>query len=412
MDVAPKPTLPQERHRAGSRLTPQRVVAPTIRFAMSYERCAMTVNPNPLCALSALGQSVWLDYVRRDLIASGELARLVRDDCLRGVTSNPTIFEAAMTRGDAYGEALATRASSSLTAEQIYEQLAIEDIRAAADVLAPEHERTRGRDGFVSLEVAPRLAHDTQATLGEALRLWERIERPNAMIKIPATRAGLPAITGALAHGINVNVTLVFSVERYLAVVDAFQAGLEARIARAEPIDRIASVASFFVSRIDTMVDAMLAARPHAAALRGKLAIASACLAYRRYREWVAAPRWQALAKRGARPQRLLWASTSTKDPAASDVKYVEALIAPNTVNTLPPQTLEAYRDHGEPAPRIDAGIAVADELFERARAAGIDMDAVCEALEDEGVRKFAESYTGLLGKLGARVQALRAGKS
>lgn len=367
----------------------------------------MPPSENPLVRLAALGQSVWLDYIRRGILESGELARLVADDAVSGVTSNPAIFELAIARSDDYRGAIARLAREGTEAEDAYERLALEDIRAAADVLLPVYRASESRDGYVSLEVSPALAHDTEATVREARRLWRAIGRPNAMIKIPATAAGLPAVRRALADGINVNVTLIFSVERYREVVDAFLAGLEDRDAAGLPLDRIASVASFFVSRIDGVVDAALAARvegPHAqaaAALRGRAAIANSALAWRHAGEWTTSRHWQRLAERGARPQRLLWASTSTKDPQASDVKYVEALIAPNTVNTIPPQTLDAYRDHGDPRSRIEDALAEADAVFAGLATLGIDMPAVCQELEADGVRKFAEAFDSLLDKLG-----------
>jgi transaldolase len=370
---------------------------------------------NPLQQLAALDQSVWLDYIRRRMLEDGGLACLRDADALAGVTSNPAIFAEAIVKHDDYREAIGTLARQGLAAAGLYEALAIADVQQAADILRPVYERSGGRDGYVSLEVSPHLAFDGAATLAEAQRLWQRIDRPNAMIKIPATLAGLPAISAALAAGLNVNVTLLFGPSRYQAVVEAFLAGLEARRDAGRPLAAVASVASLFVSRIDTLVDRRLdvlaagAAGGTTRALRGRAAIASAQLAYRQFRRWTAERRWQRLAAHGARPQRLLWASTGTKDPAYPDVKYVDGLIAPRTVTTLPPATLAAYRDHGHPEPRIDDGDPEA--VVRGLAAIGIDLEAVATELEADGVRKFVEPFDELLGNLEtARRAALGAG--
>lgn len=354
---------------------------------------------NPLLRVKALGQSVWLDYIRRGMIESGELARLIREDGLAGVTSNPAIFEQAIVRHGDYEAAIASLARQGMSAKAIYECLALGDVGRAADLLQPAYEATAGRDGFVSLEVSPHLAHDTEHTVAEAQCLWAELRRPNVMIKVPGTYAGLPAIRRLIADGVNVNVTLLFGIERYRAVAETFLAGLEERAAQGQALDSIASVASFFLSRIDVLVDRRLDAHgdPAAQALRGEAAIACARLAYQEYKRILAGPRWQRLASRGARPQRLLWASTSTKDPAYRDVKYVEPLIGPDTVNTMTPETFAAYRDHGDPAPRLEEDLARTQALAARLAALGIDLTAVAEQLEREGVQKFVDPFDRLL---------------
>jgi transaldolase len=355
------------------------------------------VTANPLIRLVELGQSPWYDYVTRDLITSGELAQLIARDGLRGMTSNPTIFEKAVAGGTLYDEDIRRLAAQGLRPQEIFEALAVADIQAACDVFQPLYRQSRGLDGLVSLEVNPELARDTEGTVAEAARLWRAVNRPNAMIKIPGTREGLPAITRTLAAGINVNVTLLFSVSRYEEVVSAFLDGLEARVARGEPVAEVASVASFFVSRMDTKVDALLDAAGAPPELRGTAAIANACTAYAAFQRRFAESRWAALAARGARVQRPLWASTSTKDPRYPDVYYVEALIAPSTVNTMPPATFAAYRDHGRPEVRIHTGMERAPAQLAALRAAGIDLDEITHRLEEEGIASFAKSYRDLL---------------
>lgn len=379
----------------------------------------MNTATNPLQRLKACGQSVWLDYIRRGMLEGGELAQLIAQDGVSGVTSNPTIFEQAIARSDDYRAAIRALAVRGASHVEIYETLAIEDIQRAADLLRPIWEASGGRDGFVSLEVSPHLAFDAEATVAEARRLWERVNRRNAMIKIPGTRPGLAAIRESIAAGINVNVTLLFSVERYREVADAFMQGLKERLARGEAVSPVTSVASFFVSRIDTLVDNLLDARREpdrreaAQALRGQAAVANARLAWQAYKQWIAMPRWRALAAHGAQPQRLLWGSTGTKDPAYSDVKYVEALIAPDTVNTMPPQTLAAYRDHGAPAVRVEDDLAETEALPARLAALGIDLAQVCEQLEKEGVDKFVQPYDALLATLAkAQEQALQGARA
>lgn len=363
---------------------------------------------NPLRQVHQLGQSIWLDDIRRSWLRDGHLARLIAEDALAGVTSNPAIFAKAISEGAEYNDAITSLARAGRSINDIYEALALEDVQAAADLFQSTYRAAGGGDGFVSLEVSPHLADDTRGTVAEGLRLWQAFNRPNAMIKVPGTRAGLPAITELIAAGVNINVTLLFSVQRYREVVDAYLSGLEQRVAAGKPIDNVASVASFFLSRIDSLVDARLDQMntPEAKARRGRAAIASARLAYQYYKQWVGSDRWRALADKGAKPQRLLWASTSSKDPAYKDTMYVEALIAPNTVNTLPPATIDAYRDHGEPAVRIEDDLDEAKQTVQVLRDLGIDLEAVSEQLEREGVKKFKEPFDALLATL-----AKRAGK-
>jgi transaldolase len=356
---------------------------------------------NPLLELRKLGQSVWLDDLGRGILSDGSLARLIEADGLAGVTSNPSIFAASMMKDPQYAQAIKERLNSVSSSLALYESLAIEDLRAAADLFAPLFKRTSRGDGFVSLEVSPHIAYDSAASIAEGKRLWRQLERPNAMIKIPGTEPGLTAIRELIAAGVNVNVTLLFSPDRYHAVAEAFLDGLETRLAAGNPIDHLSSVASFFLSRIDTLVDQKLDdmsahGQPAAKTLRGKAALASACRAYEIYNEIIASPRWLKLTERGARPQRLLWASTSTKDPSYSPIKYVEELVAADTVNTMPHQTIEAYRRLGRPEARLErhmADCADAREGFERM---GIDLEEVAETLEREGVRKFVEPFDKL----------------
>jgi transaldolase len=366
---------------------------------------------NPLVALGRVGQSPWYDFITRDLVHSGELARLIREDGLLGMTSNPTIFEKAIASSESYDDDIRRLAEAGRNAGEIFEELAVEDVRAACDVFRATFERTGNGDGTVSLEVSPTLAHDTDGTTHEAERLWRAVDRPNAMIKIPGTKEGLPAITRCLAQGINVNVTLLFSNERYAEVVEAFLQGLEQRAAMQLPIDHLHSVASFFVSRVDTKLDPELdrlaPSTPAAKALRGRIAIANAAQAYARFRDVLASPRWQALAALGARPQRPLWASTSVKDKAYPDTMYVEQLVAAQTVNTLPPETFAAYRDHGSPEPRIDAAIAAAPGHLSALSAVGLSLAETTAFLETDGVAKFAASFRSLLAGIEAKAGAL-----
>jgi transaldolase len=328
------------------------------------------------------------------------------------MTSNPTIFETAVAGSRSYDEDIRRLSGTGRSPAEIFEALSVADVRAACDVFADLHRDTGGLDGQVSLEVSPTLAGDTAATIREAERLWAAVDRPNAMIKIPGTVAGLPALTQCITSGISVNVTLLFSVDRYAAVIEAWLAGMERRLELGLPLEPVASVASFFVSRVDGKVDALLdrAGADQPSPLRGRIAIANASAAYRLFEWSLGTPRWDRLAKAGARPQRPLWASTSTKDPRYSDTHYVEALVAPRTVNTLPPETFAAYRDHGCPAVRIRDGIATAPAHLKALATAGIDLPAITRELEEEGVAKFAGSYTSLLAGIEAKAGALAVG--
>jgi transaldolase len=357
--------------------------------------------PNPLLELRKLGESVWLDDIGRGMLEDGSLARLIRDDGLAGLTSNPSILAHSIMSEATYGERIARLLPSVSSALSLYEDLALTDLRDAAGLLRPLYDSTRGGDGFVSLEVSPHLADDSAGSYKEAQRLWQRLGIPNAFIKIPGTEAGLPVIRDLIAAGINVNVTLLFSPERYREVARAYREGLSRRAAEGKPLAPLASVASFFLSRIDTAVDKILDAlaargQPAARTLRGKAAIASACRAYEIYEETIADPAWQALAAQGARPQRLLWASTSTKDPAYSSIKYVEELVVPQTVNTMPLETLNAYRRLGRPELTLERHIAEASDAREGLERLDVDLEAVAQQLEREGVAKFVEPFDKL----------------
>ena len=356
----------------------------------------------------ALGQSIWLDFIRRGPLVSGEFDALVRDAGVVGVTSNPTIFQQAITQSDDYDAALSLLVAEGLEPEAIFDRLSVEDIQMACDRLHPIWERTHGIDGRVSIEVGPRLAQDTAGTIAEARRLHSLVARDNVMIKIPATEAGIPAIAESIAGGISVNVTLIFSLARYEQVMDAYLSGLERRTAAGLPIDSLHSVASFFVSRVDTKIDkaidAAIAAMPatdsrrtELEGLRGKAAIANARLAYARFGEVFGSPRFAPLKARGGRVQRPLWASTSTKNPALPDTLYVDELIGPDTVNTVPPQTLMAFNDHGHAEVRIHRDLAAAKQLFPRLEALGIPALQLIDQLEPEGVASFAKSYDDLI---------------
>ena len=362
---------------------------------------------NRLLAIAELGQSIWLDYIRRDLILEGGLARLVKEDGLKGVTSNPSIFEKAIAQSPHYHRNIqALLRQGDDDAKGLFEALAIRDIQDATDVLLPAYEATRARDGYVSLEVSPYLARDTEATIAEARRLWAKTVRPNLFIKIPATPEGVPAIRQAISEGINVNVTLLFAQEAYEAVAKAYIEGLEAYVARGGDTSKVASVASFFISRIDTLADSLLQKKIASASgadktrlerLLGQVAIANGKQTYRKYKEIFSSPRWKALEAKGAQTQRVLWASTSTKNPAYRDVMYVEDLIGPDTVNTLPPATLDAFRDHGEARATIEAGLDEADRTLRDLEAAGLSLKKITDQVLDEGVRLFADAFDGLL---------------
>jgi transaldolase/glucose-6-phosphate isomerase len=368
---------------------------------------------NPLLALQNYGQSVWLDYMQRHLITSGELQRLIEEDGLRGITSNPAIFEKAISGSTDYAVALKALTGGNLDAVGLYEQLAIHDIQDAADILRPVYEDTRRGDGYVSLEVSPHLAHETEGTIREARRLWQTLGRPNVMIKVPGTPAGLPAFEQLISEGLNINVTLLFAQEVYERVAEAYIAGLERLAAQGGDVSQVASVASFFISRIDTAVDARVMARLKAAktaqertllrSLLGKVAIANGKLTYERFKAIFQGARWEALAAKGARKQRVLWASTSTKNPNYRDVMYVEELIGPDTVNTMPPATLEAFRDHGRVRPSLEEDLEAAHDTMEVLAQVGISMQEVTEKLIEEGVRLFAEPFDKLLDALAHR---------
>ncbi|MEP6572928.1 MAG: transaldolase [Gemmatimonadota bacterium] len=366
---------------------------------------------NPLVQLGQLGQSPWYDFITRDLVASGELKRLIAERGLRGMTSNPTIFEKAIAGSDLYDADIRRLSAEGRNPAEIFESLAVADVEAACDVFRPLYDATGGTDGLVSLEVSPTLATDTSGTVAEAERLWRTVARPNVMIKIPGTIAGLPAISRCITNGINVNVTLLFSVERHAEVMTAYIEGLERRITRGQAVDHVASVASFFVSRVDTRIDPMLDQMgAEAQGLRSTAAIANACAAYAAFEAVFSGVRWERLVRHGARVQRPLWASTSTKDPRLPDVYYVEALIGADTVNTLPPDTFKAYFDHGNPELRIQQGVAVASGRLAALARAGIDLGAVARDLEADGVAKFAASYESLLAGIEAKAEALAVG--
>lgn len=367
---------------------------------------------NPLRQLQAQGQAVWLDYIRRDILLDGSLRRMVDEDGVSGVTSNPAIFQKAIGEGELYDQAIQDylTAEPQGQVENLYEALVIEDIRMAADILESVFEDTKGRDGFVSLEVSPHLARDAEGTLAEARHLWERVDRRNLMIKVPATAECVPAVEELLAEGINVNVTLMFSMAHYEAVAGAYLRGLE----RCQNPERLASVASFFVSRVDTKVDGRLGGlgREAATELLGKVAIANSKLTYARYQELFEGAAFQPMMDRGVAPQRVLWASTSTKDPAYRDVIYVEELIGPDTVNTIPPQTLEAFRDHGEVGPTLLEDWSGARRQLDALASLGIDLQTATEELQQEGLEKFAMPFDSLLDTLRSKRDSLLAGVS
>jgi transaldolase len=360
---------------------------------------------NPLNRLAALGQSIWLDYIHREMFGSGQLRALITQDSLTGMTSNPAIFEKAIAHSTAYDEQILQLGSEGLDAGAAYEQVSLRDVQQAADEFRPVYDATQGHDGFVSLEVNPHLAHDTAGTVVEGRRLWQALNRPNVFIKVPGTRAGLGAITQLISEGISINVTLLFRLPRYREVIDAYLAGLEARVRQGQPIANVASVASFFISRIDALIDPKLdklaaaggAEGALAKSLRGEVAIASARLAYQMHRHVFAHDRFASLKPQGAQVQRLLWASTSTKDKSYSDVKYVEALIGPDTIDTMPMETVHAYRDHGQPQARLTDALERARQVIEALPRLGIDIDAITQQLEDEGVEKFNQPFDQLL---------------
>lgn len=355
-----------------------------------------------LQALHDAGVSIWLDNLSRELLDSGEFAELISDYAVTGATSNPTIFAKAITGSDRYDDQLRAALAAGVTdPHELFFELALEDVRRAADLLRPAYDASDGRDGLVSFECTPDLADDTAGTIDQAVELWDRIARPNAMIKVPATDAGIPAIEELTARGVNVNVTLLFAVARYEQVIDAYIAGIKRRAAAGEPLDAITSVASFFVSRVDAKVDALL---PNGSPLRGHVAIANAHRAYSHYLDRFSDPLWLALAHTGARSQRPLWASTGTKDPNYPDVLYVERLTAPDVVNTMPEATLRAFAHHGNVVHALTVVTGSACETLHRAHDAGIDLEAITAQLEREGVRSFSDSYQSLLDCIDAKV--------
>ena len=362
---------------------------------------------NPLKGLLAYGQSPWLDFIRRNILLNGDLKKMIDNDGLRGMTSNPAIFEKAITAGDDYNDIIHAPDAKSSTAMALYEKIAIRDVQDATDIFKTVYTESKGRDGYVSLEVSPYLAFDTQGTINEARRLWKAVDRPNVMIKIPATPEGLPAIRQALAEGININITLLFAQSAYEQVAEAYLAALEARAAKGQDVSHIASVASFFVSRIDSLVDSKIDAMEKSEAdsgkkallesLRGKVAIANARRTYAKYQELVGGPRWKALAAKGAQTQRLLWASTSTKNPKYRDVLYVEELIGADTVDTIPPATFNAFRDHGNLRNSLTENVAGAHKTMSDLEAAGISMKEVTDKLIADAVKLFQDPFKQLL---------------
>src|SRR5438105_186973 len=372
---------------------------------------------NPLKDLEKYGQSVWLDYIRRSLITSGELKRLIEEDGLKGITSNPSIFEKAITGSTDYSDILsALQGKSDLDAKARYEQLAIRDIQDAADILRPVYNKTKRRDGYVSLEVSPYLARDTKGTLEEARRLWKAVDRPNVMIKVPGTAEGIPAFQQLISEGININVTLLFAQEVYEQVAQAYLAALEQFGSRGGDVSGIASVASFFISRIDTLIDSKVAELLKATtdpkqqallkSIQGKVAIANGKLTYQRYQRIFSGPRWEALAAKGAQTQRVLWASTSTKNPKYRDVIYIEELIGPDTVNTMPLATIDAFRDHGQLRNSLTEDVAGAQKVMDDLARAGISIKEVTDKLTEDGVKLFADAFNKLLAAVEKNTQS------
>jgi transaldolase len=353
--------------------------------------------------LSELGQSVWIDFLSRQMLQSGKLAQMMEEDAVVGVTSNPTIFQKAIAEGDAYDEQFREVLAEEDDAKEVFLRLAVQDVQDACDLLRPVWDGGAGQDGYVSIEVDPNLASDTQATTDEAQRLHELVDRPNCFVKIPATQAGLPAIEEMIARGRNINVTLIFSLQRSAEVVEAYLRGLERLVESGGDPTRVASVASFFVSRVDTEADRRLEEVGAPDDLKGELAVANAKLAYQRYKELFSGGRWDALSAKGARAQRCLWASTSTKNPDYRDVLYVEELIGPETVNTMPEETIRAFQDHGEVALTLERDLDEAQRVFDRIAEAGVDYDDVVATLEREGVEKFADSFRELLDGVRAK---------
>jgi transaldolase len=374
---------------------------------------------NRLQELHDVGQSIWLDSIDRRMLHDGELARRIREDALTGMTSNPTIFQKALASSNAYDEQIVAAEEDSPTSWELFELLETTDVRDACDAFAGVYSSTRGADGYVSIEISPGVSHDADAAIEEARRLWKTVDRPNVMVKVPGTPEGAVAVRRLIAEGINVNITLLFAIEAHARVIEAYMAGLEDRVKARQPIDGLASVASFFVSRVDTEIDKRLdtliaqAPQPEKERLqmlKGRAAIANAKLAYRLFREKFSGPRWEALAKQGARVQRPLWASTSTKNPAYRDVMYVEDLIGPDTVDTMPPATIDAFEDHGVVDRTVDKKVAVAEGLLKEIEAVGIPMREVTEKLLVEGIASFQKSFDELIAGLESKIGSLTPG--
>lgn len=377
---------------------------------------------NPLLELKRYGQSVWYDNLNRELVVSGRLQRMVDEDGVSGGTSNPSIFEKAITSGDAYDDHIRRLLDEGRDVPEIYDELTVTDVQMSADVFRPTYDSTAGGDGFASLEVSPELAYDREATVRDAKRLFRMLDRPNAMIKIPGTPECLPAIEECLADGVNVNITLLFGVENYEQVAWRYISALEKRLERGEPVERVASVASFFVSRVDTMVDERLEAlaeretdaarREYLLSLRGKAGVANAKLAYAKFKEIVATDRWRRLAAAGAHVQRCLWASTSTKNPAYRDVIYVEELIGPDTINTMPQTTMDAFRDHGRVAPTLEQGLDDARAHMQKLAEAGVDIKEVTDELQKQGVKLFTDSFRKAVESIRQKQEVLRGARA
>ena len=379
-------------------------------------REGIKMKKNPLIAVNELGQSIWMDFISRRMIFSGQLKELIETDGITGITSNPSIFEKAIAEGHDYDAAIMDLVHAGKSADEIYQTLTVTDIQSAADLLRPVYLKTLGADGYVSLEVSPRLAYDTAGTIEEARRLWRLVDRPNVMIKVPGTKEGIPAIKQLIAEGININVTLLFGLPRYQEVAEAFVAGLEDRLSKGRPIGDIFSVASFFLSRIDVLLDPMLdqigrkdrITGETAKRLKGQTALSSAKIAYQVYKNIFIGDRFNKLARIGGRPQRLLWASTSTKNPEYPDTKYVEPLIGPETINTLPIETIDAYRDHGEPHTTLSNDVHESRTRLELLKEVGIDLDKITQQLENEGVEKFTKAFDQLMNALKQKQEDLR----
>ena len=374
---------------------------------------------NRLLELHEVGQSIWLDSIDRRMLHDGELDRRIRDDALTGMTSNPTIFQKALASSNAYDEQIVAAEEQSPTSWELFELLETTDVRDACDAFAGVYSTTRGADGYVSIEISPGVSNDAEAAVEEARRLWKTVDRPNVMVKVPGTREGAVAVRRLIADGINVNITLLFAIEAHERVIEAYLGGLEDRVKARQPIDGLASVASFFVSRVDTEIDKRLdaliakaspAEKERLQMLKGRAAIANAKLAYKLFREKFSGPRWEALAKEGARVQRPLWASTSTKNPAYRDVMYVEELIGPDTVDTMPPATIDAFKDHGVVAKSVDKKVAAAEGLLKEIEGVGISMREVTEKLLVEGIASFQKSFDELIAGLESKIGSLTPG--